>query len=112
MIDIDKIAIDAIEERIGLPISQINLVHERMLVASAVMATVKALSVLQREYEEKLRWIPIEEKLPEITGWDKAPYIVKTKKEYLIAGYTDGWFHHIGGLCLKKGAVTHYRSFL
>lgn len=62
MIDIDKIAIDAIEERIGLPISQINLVHERMLVASAVMATVKALSVLQREYEEKLRWIPIDEK--------------------------------------------------
>lgn len=66
----------------------------------------------QKEYEEKLRWIPIEEKIPEITGWDYAPYIVKTKKEYLIAGYTDGWFHHIGGLCLKKGAVTHYRSFL
>ena len=62
MIDIDRIAIEAIEERIKMPISEISTGNETMFVSSAVMATVKALSVLQKEYEEKLRWIPIEEK--------------------------------------------------
>lgn len=71
MIDIDRIAIEAIEERIKIPISEISTANETMFVSSAVMATVKALSVLQKEFEEKIK--KQNETLLKITGWDQ-PY--------------------------------------
>ena len=58
---------------------------------------------------EAQRWIPIEEELPPESGWDNAPYIVKTKHEKRVVGYTCRRFHLQGGLCLKELAVTHWR---
>ena len=58
---------------------------------------------------EAQRWIPIEEELPPESGWDNSPYIVKTKHEMRVVGYTCRRFHLQGGLCLNELAVTHLR---
>lgn len=58
---------------------------------------------------EAQRWIKVTEELPEETGWDKAPYIARSKKEDHIVGYTKGHFHLKGGLCLKPGWVIEWR---
>jgi hypothetical protein len=55
------------------------------------------------------RWIPIEEEMPEETGWLKAPYLAKSKNECHVVGFTQGHFHHLGGLCLKPNCVTYWR---
>lgn len=58
---------------------------------------------------EAQRWISIEEEMPTETGWDKAPYLVKTKNEIHVVGFTEGYWHMLEGLCLKKKVVTHWR---
>jgi len=59
--------------------------------------------------KEAQRWVSIDEEMPEETGWLKAPYLAKTKKECHVVGFTQGHFHHFGGLCLKPNYVTHWR---
>jgi hypothetical protein len=55
------------------------------------------------------KWNSVNDKLPNETGWNKAPYLVKTEIGLSVAGYTNGWFHYKGGLCLKNSSVTHWR---
>lgn len=107
MIDIDKIAIEAIEERIKLPISQINTSHETMFVSSAVMATVKALSVLQKEYEDKLRWIPVEEKRS--PNWEHV-LLKQSNGKITIGCHMSSQFNV--EMCSDTIRVTHWRFIL
>lgn len=58
---------------------------------------------------EAQRWISIKEEMPEETGWEKAPYLAKTKNEIRSVGFTQGRFHLLGGLCLNRNCVTHWR---
>ena len=58
---------------------------------------------------EAQRWISIDEEMPSDTGWMNAPYLVKTKNEIHVVGFTEGCWHMRGGLCLKKNTVTHWR---
>ena len=66
---------------------------------------------VKKEYEEKLRWIPVEEKLPER---DKNVLIKRSApfhKYELTAFNRDGIFYsNETGEILSK--VTHWRSFL
>lgn len=51
---------------------------------------------------EAQRWISVDEEMPSETGWMNAPYLAKTKNEIHVVGFTQGYWHHSGGLCLKK----------
>jgi len=55
------------------------------------------------------RWISVDDELPAETGWMNTPYLIKTKYEFNMAGYTKKCFHKYGGLCFKSGVVTHWR---
>jgi hypothetical protein len=93
---IDQASKEAFEKEVEFSFQRGNTIGsgERMFKAGAEFAQ---------------RWIPVEEELPAETGWEKAPYIARTKKEDHIVGYTAGRFHHKGGLCLKSGCVTSWR---
>lgn len=74
----------------------------------------------QKEYEEKLRWIPVAEKLPEKI--QKQPYITHvvqvkstTFAEPLCAYYNHDhcvWLSYPFGNSAKLLTVTHWRYFL
>ena len=75
---------------------------------------------IKKEYEWKLRWIPVEEKLPEKI--QKQPYITHvvqvkstTFAEPLCAYYNHDhcvWLSYPFGNSAKLLTVTHWRSFL
>ena len=65
---------------------------------------------VKKEYEEKLRWIPVEEKLPE----NKELVLVKTNRNCVSTAYLHG---KISGFItygeeafVDFGSITHWRS--
>ena len=70
---------------------------------------------IKKEYEEKLRWIPVEEKLPES---NKIAIVFKTKTERIYYGFygLSCNFYVILAELLDKNIqvneVTHWRYFL
>jgi hypothetical protein len=58
---------------------------------------------------EAQHWFPVTEELPEETGWMNAPYLAKTKNEIHVVGFTKGYWHHYGGLCLREDVVMYWR---
>ena len=74
--------------------------------------------ICQKEYEEKLRWIPVEEKLPEISKESDIYSDVVTVKEHdyyspLAALYSHEykqWISYPNSVVLSN--VTEWRSFL
>ena len=68
-----------------------------------------------QEYEEKLRWIPVEEKLPEIDSdypnFSVEVHVKNTEQSHVIAYY----FFNEKRWCFDNNSidnVTHWRSFL
>ena len=74
----------------------------------------KGYSDCQKEYEEKLRWIPVEEKLPES---NKIAIEFKTKKERIYYGFyglSCNFYVMLADLLDKNiqvDEVTHWRYF-
>ena len=69
----------------------------------------------KQEYEEKLRWIPVEEKLPEIDSdypnYSVEVHVKNTEQSHVIAYY----FFNEKRWCFDNNSidnVTHWRSFL
>lgn len=69
----------------------------------------------KQEYEEKLRWIPVEEKLPEIDSdypnFSVEVHVKNTEQSHVIAYY----FFNEKRWCFDNNSidnVTHWRSFL
>ena len=66
---------------------------------------------IKKEYEEKLRWIPVEEKLPEINKYGFTEEL-STKNEYGITNQK-GYKNAKGKFTwCDTSNVTHWRSFL
>ena len=70
---------------------------------------------VKKEYEEKLRWIPVEEKLPEIDpdyqNFSVEVHVKNTEQSYVIAYY----YFNEERWCFNNNSidnVTHWRSFL
>ena len=70
----------------------------------------KGYSDCQKEYEEKLRWIPVEERLPE----NQELVLVKTNRNCVSTAYLHG---KISGFItygeeafVDFGSITHWRS--
>ena len=64
----------------------------------------------KREYEEKIRWIPVEEKLPESTKFVLCKCEVNGRVDYIVSKYyKSGWQLHV--FYSKVVKVTHWRSF-
>ena len=59
--------------------------------------------------QEAESWVHVANELPPETGWYNAPYILRTRSEYLIVGFTDGNFHLKGGLCINAGCAIEWR---
>lgn len=74
----------------------------------------KGYSDCQKEYEEKLRWIPIEEKLPKIGErvllknefYEYVGFLSKNKKDFRALTVEISYSNE------KISGVTHWRSFL
>ena len=74
----------------------------------------------KKEYEEKLRWIPTEEKLPDYVDDFSLNIEMKLDNGLILTGYkfknTNEWFHydynHVGHLIQGARFVTHWRYFL
>lgn len=69
----------------------------------------------QKEYKEKLRWIPVEEKLPEIDSdypdFSVEVHVKNTEQSHVIAYY----FFNEKRWCFDNNSidnVTHWRYFL
>lgn len=62
----------------------------------------------QKEYEEKLRWIPVEERLPEIGIW----IIIQLKKQSLKNKYVTMLPKNDFEINFIKENVISWRSFL
>ena len=71
--------------------------------------------ICKKEYEEKLRWIPVEEKLPES---NKIAIVFKTKTERIYYGFyglSCNFYVMLAELLDKNiqvNEVTHWRYFL
>lgn len=74
----------------------------------------------EKEYEEKLRWIPISEKMPDVDSIIECKYkdkvffsgkVVIKKVEHIDRYYLDGMFHGTGNIDLLYN-FTEWRSFL
>ena len=66
---------------------------------------------VKKEYEEKIRWIPVEEKLPESTKFVLCKCEVNGRVDYIVSKYyKSGWQLHV--FYSKVVKVTHWRSFL
>jgi hypothetical protein len=69
----------------------------------------------KKEYEEKLRWIPIEESLPNYKGYFSLNLEMKFDNGTTIIGYklNDNWYYfddmHVGHLINSQRTVTHWR---
>ena len=75
----------------------------------------KGYELCQKEYEEKLRWIPVEEKLPDIDSdypnFSVEVHVKNTEQSYVIAYY----YFNEERWCFNNNSidnVTHWRSFL
>ena len=65
---------------------------------------------VKKEYEEKIRWIPVEEKLPESTKFVLCKCEVNGRVDYIVSKYyKSGWQLHV--FYSKVVKVTHWRSF-
>lgn len=65
----------------------------------------------KKEYEEKLRWISIEEDTPKNTRPVLCKCVVNGRIEYLVSKYyKSGWQFNV--YYSKVVIVTHWRSFL
>lgn len=120
---IEKIAKEAIDKHIKIPISEVNTKDQTMYVSNAILATVDALCVLEKQYEDKLRWISIDEKDPECTIEEEGIYWseyleikVKGYKHPFIGYYVkandDQFFDFIHKTIdegIKQADITHYR---
>ena len=68
-------------------------------------------NICQKEYEEKLRWIPIEKETPKNTRPVLCKCVVNGRIEYLVSKYyKSGWQFNV--YYSKVIIVTHWRSFL
>lgn len=83
-------------------------------------AFIKGFLNAQKEYEEKLRFIPVEENLPDYKGDFSLNIEMKLDNGLILTGYkfknTNEWFHydynHIGHLIQGARFVTHWRYLL
>ena len=82
--------------------------------ASASVGFVAGYEACQREYEDKLRWIPVEEKKPES---NKIAIIFKTKEERIYYGFyglSCNFYVMLAEIFDKNiqvDEVTHWRYF-
>lgn len=70
---------------------------------------------VKKEYEEKLRWIPVEEKLPEIDqdypDFSVEVHVKNSNQSHIVAYY----YFNVKSWCFDNNSidnVTHWRSIL
>ena len=86
-----------------------NFAPEKIDITRQVEFSVKAgYDFCQKEYEEKLRWIPVEERLPEIGIW----IIIQLKNQSLKNKYVTMLPKNDFEINFIKENVISWRSFL